>query len=205
MNYQAAIALAESELTDLVANKQHGRSNPDATTTLDRTVYSGKLGVGCVVTVTLKALGKDITITRHLGPENRDKPDLSFDAAKATAIAAYKGNPETVAAFNKARTATTFDDLLHTAETLTTLAPVPQSLANWRVKAVLDIQGLTATVDAAIAAMPEGAEKVVISRAWNGNGDVRRDSPTVQSFKAILGLTDAQVDAMFRTGASFNP
>jgi hypothetical protein len=83
--------------------------------------------------------------------------------------------------------------------------PVPESLANWRVKAVLDMQGLTPTVDAAIAAMPDSNEKIIISRAWNGNGDVLRHSPTVNSFMAILGLTDAQVDDMFRLADTFNP
>jgi hypothetical protein len=83
--------------------------------------------------------------------------------------------------------------------------PVPESLANWRVKAVLDLQGLTATVDAAIASMPDGPEKIVISRAWNGNGDVLRHSPTVAAFTATLGLTDAQADDMFRLAATFNP
>jgi hypothetical protein len=83
--------------------------------------------------------------------------------------------------------------------------PVPDSLANWRVKAVLDMQGLTPTVDAAVAGMPDGLEKIVISRAWNGNGDVLRHSPTVTSFMAILGLTDEQVDDMFRLAATFNP
>jgi hypothetical protein len=82
--------------------------------------------------------------------------------------------------------------------------PVPESLANWRVKAVLDMQGLTTTVDAAIAALPDSPEKIVISRAWNGNGDVFRHSPTVTSFMSILSLSDAQVDDMFRLAATFN-
>jgi hypothetical protein len=82
---------------------------------------------------------------------------------------------------------------------------VPQTLANWRVKAVLDMQGLTPTIDAAIDSMPDSPEKIVISRAWYGNGDVQRDSPTVSSFMAILNLTGAQVDDMFRIAATFNP
>jgi hypothetical protein len=90
-------------------------------------------------------------------------------------------------------------------ESLAAPFPVPESLANWRVKAVLDMQGLTATVDAAIASLPEGAEKIVIFRAWHGNGEVLRNSPTVTSFMAILLLTDEQVDDMFRLAATFNP
>jgi hypothetical protein len=94
----------------------------------------------------------------------------------------------------------TWDD-----NTLPEGSDVPKFLANWRVKAVLDMQGLTPTVDAAIEAMPDGMEKIVVSRAWNGNGDVLRYSPTVTSFMSILGLTEEQVDEMFRLAASFNP
>jgi hypothetical protein len=103
------------------------------------------------------------------------------------------------------------DIIRHSHDVPTTSAPqseptpVPESLANWRVKAVLDIQGLTSTVDAAIDAMVDSNEKIIISRAWNGNGDVLRHSPTVNSFMAILGLTDAQVDDMFRLADTFNP
>ena len=83
--------------------------------------------------------------------------------------------------------------------------PVPEFLANWRVKALLDIQGLTNTVDEAIANLPDNNEKIIISRAWNGNGDVLRNSSTVASFMTILSLTDEQVDDMFRLAATFNP
>ncbi len=84
-------------------------------------------------------------------------------------------------------------------------APVPRSLPNWRIKAALDLQGLTPTVDAALAAMPEGPGKIVVMRAWNGNSEVFRQSPTVTTLSGLLGLDDAQVDALFRLAASFNP
>jgi hypothetical protein len=84
-------------------------------------------------------------------------------------------------------------------------AQVPYLLANWRVKAVLDIEGMTATVEDLIAALPDSSEKVVITRAWNGNGDVFRDSATVATLQGVLGLTDLQVDQMFTLAATFNP
>lgn len=84
-------------------------------------------------------------------------------------------------------------------------AQVPPQLANWRVKAVLDLQSLTPQVEAFIAAMEEGPDKVIVSRAWNGNGDVLRESSTVKAIQAVLGLTEKQVDEMFILGATFNP
>jgi hypothetical protein len=132
------------------------------------------------------------------GGHDRPKPDLTTEQlARVQAIYA-----DDIALFNSI----TEPGQVHTIpEPPEAPLPVPESLANWRVKAVLDMQGLTDTVDNAIAALPDGPEKIVISRAWHGNGDVPRNSPTVTSFMSILGLTEAQVDDMFRLAATFNP
>jgi hypothetical protein len=143
-----------------------------------------------------EALGLDETVSPdHVSEE---KPNLSPEQlARVQAIYA-----DDIALFNSI----TEPGQVHTVpEPPPEPSPVPESLANWRVKAVLDMQGLTTTVDAAIAALPDSPEKIVISRAWNGNGDVFRHSPTVTSFMSILSLTDAQVDDMFRLAATFNP
>jgi hypothetical protein len=204
MNYQSAIDLAESTLSELIASRKRGVSTPDSSTTLKKLVYSGPSGQGVEVSVILKGRVNDVFIIRHHGPETRrNVSDKPFEVLKSEALASPKISklPKTKAAV---KAATTVDDLLFNQQDfLSDTCPV--SLANWRVKAVLDMQGLTATVDAAIAALPEGAEKIVISRAWNGNGDVLRNSPTVASFKVSLGLTDSQLDEMFHAGASFNP
>jgi hypothetical protein len=142
--------------------------------------------------------GLSLPLPDIAGDHNRPKPNLSPEQlARVQAIYA-----DDIGLFNSI----TEPGQVHVVpEPPAEPLPVPESLANWRVKAVLDMQGLTTTVDAAIAALPDSPEKIVISRAWNGNGDVFRTSPTVTSFMAILGLTDAQVDDMFRLAATFNP
>lgn len=73
---------------------------------------------------------------------------------------------------------------------------VPLSIANWRAKAVIELTGLTAQVEQALAAMT-GPEGVVARSAWNGNADFARNGATVTTLATTLGLSDQQVDQMF--------
>jgi hypothetical protein len=78
------------------------------------------------------------------------------------------------------------------------LAPVvPEQVTLWQLRAVLEIMGLEATVTAVIKGMPEGVESTVAWRAWEYANNIRRSSPTVIALKAILQLTDEQVDQIF--------
>jgi len=52
-------------------------------------------------------------------------------------------------------------------------------------------------VEAALYAMPEPARTVAL-HAWNGGAALARNGPTVLALVPVLGLTDAQVDDMFR-------
>ena len=79
--------------------------------------------------------------------------------------------------------------------------PVPGEIANWRAKAVLGLAGLLPAVEAALNAMPEPARTVALA-AWNGGADLARNGPTVLALSATLGLTDAQVDDMFRQASA---
>ena len=78
---------------------------------------------------------------------------------------------------------------------------VPNSIANWRAKAVLSLAGILPSVEAALNALEEPAKTVALS-AWNGGAEVHRKGPTVATAIAVLGLTDAQVDAMFLQAAA---
>lgn len=60
--------------------------------------------------------------------------------------------------------------------------------------------GLLPGVDAAIAAMT-GAEGDAARIEWEYAQEVRRDSPLMGGMVAALGLTSAQVDALFETAA----
>jgi hypothetical protein len=53
------------------------------------------------------------------------------------------------------------------------------------------------TVEAAIASMPEGLEKEEAQIEWNDASTFNRDHPTLLLIAAALGLTEAQIDAMW--------
>ncbi len=55
-----------------------------------------------------------------------------------------------------------------------------------------------ATVDAAIASMPEGIEKQEAQIEWDDASTFNRNHPTLLLIASALGLTEAQVDAMWR-------
>lgn len=73
---------------------------------------------------------------------------------------------------------------------------VPREILNWRAKAVLGKMGLTDKINAMIEAIPE-ADRLVIAAAWNGNASLARKGATVSALAAALGLSDADVDALF--------
>jgi hypothetical protein len=80
-------------------------------------------------------------------------------------------------------------------------APVPGEIANWRAKAVLGLAGLLPAVEVALNAVPEPNRTVALA-AWNGGADLARNGPTVLALAATLGLTDAQVDDLFRQASA---
>jgi hypothetical protein len=56
--------------------------------------------------------------------------------------------------------------------------------------------GLLNTVEAIFATIPEPDQTIALL-AWHGDGKVARQGRTVLGLATALGLTDAQVDAMF--------
>lgn len=61
--------------------------------------------------------------------------------------------------------------------------------------------GMLATVNAAVAAMP-GVEGDAARIEWEFSGNVERNRPLVQSLSTALGLTEAQLDALFTLAAT---
>lgn len=99
-------------------------------------------------------------------------------------------------------------DIILTEEEIVVDPPVvqdltPQSITNWRAKAVIEIAGLTSQVEAALAAM-QGPEGIIARAAWNGNADFDRQGATVVSLAAAIGLTSAQIDALFIQAAAIS-
>lgn len=66
-----------------------------------------------------------------------------------------------------------------------------------QARLALHAAGLLATVNAAISAADEA-----VKIEWEYAGEVRRDSPLVQSLSASLSLSSAQLDALFTQAAS---
>ena len=86
--------------------------------------------------------------------------------------------------------------------------PVPRAITAWQAKAGLAMTPhpqagtMLAAAEAALAAMPEGAEKIVVLSAWDNNANFERTSPTILSFGAALGMTSDDLDNLFRLGGS---
>lgn len=82
--------------------------------------------------------------------------------------------------------------------------PVPFSISAWQAKAGLAMTPhpqagtMLAAAEAALAAMPDGAEKIVVLSAWNNNANFERTSPTILSFGTVLGMTSDDLDNLFR-------
>jgi hypothetical protein len=73
---------------------------------------------------------------------------------------------------------------------------VPREIPNWRAKVILAQMGLLASVEAAIAALPE-PDHTVARLAWGGDAKLARRGNTVLRLAAALGLSPDQIDQLF--------
>ena len=76
------------------------------------------------------------------------------------------------------------------------IVPVPDVLPAWRILSVMDLHGYTSTVEAIIDSLPANAKKVAKRQLAGSN--IERNHALVLAAQAALGLTDAQVDELFR-------
>ena len=77
-------------------------------------------------------------------------------------------------------------------------APVPQVISIAQAKAALAAAGLLDAANAAVAATGANSQTSI---AWQYATEFHRDSPNIAAVAAALGLTSAQVDALFVTAA----
>ncbi len=82
----------------------------------------------------------------------------------------------------------------------TPYVPVPSSVTKRQAKLALLEAGLFYQVEQTIAAMPSPM-KDVASIEWNDALTFERASPWIANLGGALGLTDAQIDALFIAGA----
>jgi hypothetical protein len=75
-------------------------------------------------------------------------------------------------------------------------AAVPAKVSTWRLRAVVELHGLSASISAAIDALPEPARTIARS-GWEYSFEMDRDTGLVSQLGAALGMTPAEVDALF--------
>lgn len=78
---------------------------------------------------------------------------------------------------------------------------VPTEVALWQFRAALKLSGIYDQVMAAIAALPTQQRTVIEEQFAYGNS-IHRTHPVIMSFAANLGLTEAQVDDVFKLANS---
>lgn len=80
------------------------------------------------------------------------------------------------------------------------MPPVPSSVTMRQARLALLGAGKLAAVESAIDALSEPA-KTAARIEWDYSNDVRRHNGLVASLGPALGLTDAEIDALFRVAA----
>lgn len=78
---------------------------------------------------------------------------------------------------------------------------VPQSVTMRQARLALVQTGMLTQVNTAVAAMP-GAQGDAARIEWEFSSTVERNRPLVQALGAALGLTEAQLDDLFRLAAT---
>lgn len=79
--------------------------------------------------------------------------------------------------------------------------PVPEEVPLWAFRAVLTIQGITPQVEALINGLPE-PQKTVANVQWVYGNYIIRTHPLIVALGSQLGMTEAQIDDVFRTAAT---
>ena len=74
--------------------------------------------------------------------------------------------------------------------------PVPPSVSRFQARAALHLAGLLTAAEAAVASAGP-----MVQIAWADAQEFRRDSPTIATLAASIGLTEAQIDDLFREAA----
>lgn len=79
--------------------------------------------------------------------------------------------------------------------------PIPQSISRFQARAALLQTGFLADVQ---AYMDDPATDPFVRIAWQDAQVFKRQSPTVLSLQPLLGLTDEQLDDLFRFAATIS-
>lgn len=78
---------------------------------------------------------------------------------------------------------------------------VPQVVSRFQARAALHLAGLLDDVETLMAS-PD--TPILAKLAWADAQEFKRNSPTVQTMAAAIGLTEAQIDELFTTAAGID-
>lgn len=78
---------------------------------------------------------------------------------------------------------------------------VPQSITRAQAKAALIINGLISLVQPALDAIVDPLERQLAQNDWDERLHFERTNPMLNNMAAALGMTDAQIDDLFRTAS----
>ncbi len=79
--------------------------------------------------------------------------------------------------------------------------PVPQSVSRFQARAALHLAGLLDQVE---GLMVDPSAPTLARLAWADAQEFKRSSPTIASMAQALGLSDADVDALFISAATID-
>lgn len=116
-----------------------------------------------------------------------------YPACVENALDTSTASPEAVAAVQEANAA--IRAALGVPEPPAFVPPVPTTVSRFQARAALAMAGLLPVVDAAIAA----SGSVIAQIAWADAQVFERSSPTIAALALAIGLTEAQIDDLFRT------
>jgi hypothetical protein len=117
------------------------------------------------------------------------KTDLSGEAEDVAAVAQERWTPELVAAWEVHLVSSQY------------VPPVHPPLDPWQFRAMLDIGGIAQTVNDAIAAISDPVQRTVAKARLDYSLSYNRNDPLVAMLAPIVGLTDAQIDALWSEAA----
>lgn len=116
-----------------------------------------------------------------------------YPACVENALDTSTASPDEIAVVEDANAAIRM--ALGVSEPPALVPPVPAGVSRFQARAALAMAGLLPAVDAAIAA----SSSVIAQLAWADAQVFERSSPTIAGLASALGLTEAQIDDLFRT------
>lgn len=83
------------------------------------------------------------------------------------------------------------------------LPPVPASVTRRQALTVLTLGGYINQIEAAIAAIQDLQQRIIAQVFWRESQQFERNNPTLIALAYAIGLTDEQLDDLFRQAANY--